>query len=189
MNINVTKHSGFTILEMMVAVGLLAVIMSLAVPSFTDFTERQAVKADITRFTKIFTTARAIAMTANDAASVVCWNTTDNNATIQTVPVPARTMVAYAGTRSALGQLESVQSFAENQLVYRLSETDGCIGFDSQGRLSDSVATAAVPLTLLVCRSADNATDSIRLEVSVTGRILSRPNDSIRGAGVQSCTS
>ena len=177
---------GFTLLELIIAMGLLAIITAIAVPPFTDFTERQAIRSDIQRFTKLLTTARSIAMTTNDAASVVCWNETNQNDTIQDVPVPAQTMVAYAGTRTSLGQLESTQSLSPDQSFYLASETDGCIGFDSQGRLTE-VSTGTPPISFLVCRSEENDEDAIRIEIAATGRVIERPNTSNRGAGVQAC--
>lgn len=184
-NKNRTRSSGFTLLELLVTMGVLGVIVSMAAPSFSDFAARQTIKADVQRFSKILIAARSLAMTTKSASAVVCWNGNASDQTVEGVAVPAKTIVAYSGSRGALGTLEATQAFAEDQSVYRANEADGCIGFDSQGRLNDN--TTAAPISFLVCRAAGDATDAQRIEVSITGRVIARPNTSTRGANVQSC--
>ncbi len=177
-------HAGFTVVELMITVAVLAMILAIAAPSLSDFSQRQAIRGDIDRFSKLLTTARSLAMTTDTASSVVCWNGTNADANINGVPVSALTIAVYSGSIGALDELEATQSLDGSNTAYRASEADGCIGFDSQGRL-DETADAVVAFT--VCKEAGDAEDSRRIEVAATGRVLTRPNDSTRGAGVQSC--
>ena len=186
------SSSGFSLLEMVITIALLAIILSIAAPSFSDFSQRQAIKSDVQRYTKLLTTARSIAMTTNDAASVVCWNTTGSNVTLMSsvVAVPAQSMVAYSGiaTATGLGDLITTQSLTQDLAVFNASEADGCIGFDSQGRVSDVDTGGGPPVTFVFCKASDDDEDSVRIEVAATGRVLSRSNSSTKGAGVQSCS-
>lgn len=180
------REAGFTILEMMIAVAVLGLIVSFAAPSFNEFSAKQAIKSDIQRFSRLLTTARSLALTANDAASTVCWNGTNADASILGVPVSANTIAVYSGERPALGTLgtlEATQSLVAGQSSYQSSETDGCIAFDSQGRLND----ASGALWFLVCRESGDNVGSERIEVGATGRVIVRPNSSTRGVGVQTC--
>ena len=178
------RQKGFTVVELMITVAVLAMILAIAAPSLTDFSQRQAIRGDIDRFSKLLTTARSLAMTTDTASSVVCWNTTNTDATISGVPVSALTIAVYSGSIGALDDLEVTQALEGSSTVYRASEADGCIGFDSQGRLDE---TAASTVAFTVCKKAGDSQDSKRVEVASTGRVLTRPNDSTRGAGVQSC--
>jgi len=180
------KESGFTILEMMIAVAVLGIIVAFAAPSFSRFSAKQAIKSDIQKFSRLLTTARSLALTTSDSASTVCWNRTNSDSNIQSVPVPANTISVYSGERpglGTLGALETTQSLVTGQSFYQSSEADGCIAFDSQGRLTDTSGA----LWFLVCRESGENEDSERIEVGATGRVIIRPNSSTRGVGAQTC--
>jgi len=169
-------QSGFSLLEMLVAVALLGTLLSFAVPVFSDYTERQAIISDVQRFKSLLTSARSLAMTSNAGASLVCWNPTANAADVEGNTVPAQTLATFSftATSPAVAQIESAQSIVEDQNTYSSNEgASGCIGFDSQGRLTDA-NNATVEIR--VCREAGNSDDSRRLEILGTGRIAIRDN-------------
>lgn len=174
------RNDGYTLLELIVAIAIIAGIAGFAAPTFTGFMERQSIKADMQRFSKIVVSARSLAMTVDAAASRVCWNTTKDPITIGATVVPAFTLASYAGTST----LEATQSIAEQRSVYRSSENDGCFGFDSQGRLNEA---ASIPVVFTICKAVGDAVDSQRIEIAATGRLVMRPNTSTLGANVQSC--
>lgn len=190
------SNKGFTILELMIVVALLAILLGIAVPSFSDFVERQAVKSDMNRLSKIFTSARAQAMTLEVGATSVCWNSTlaataPANLTSAGAIIPPRSVVSFAGDAVVgYGELLSVMDVDVNRLSYRTNDNDNCVSFSAQGRLTQSNASGA---SFVVCKDSADASDAFRVDITIGGRISVRDNTSVvnvNGAnvGALSCT-
>lgn len=176
MAMNGDRSFGFTLLEMILTIALLAVVITIAAPSFTSFIQRQAINSDIQRFKTLFTSARSLAMTTNAGLSRICWNPTNSSATVEGITVPAQTIASYSFTTDAtpVAVLEATQSIIEDQTVYSSNEgASGCFGFNSQGRLTD---TSNATIQLRICREAGNTDDSLQLEVLGTGRVTVSAN-------------
>lgn len=183
----------FTILELMITVALLGVILTLAVPSFGDYVERQAVKSDISRFSTAFTSARSQAMTAQAGSTSVCWNNTaaevaPANLAGTAARIPAESITVFEGgpnSPDGYGGIISVLDVDLNRLSYRTNDADNCIGFNAQGRLIQANVNGA---SFVVCKDSADATNAIRIDISIGGRISVRENTSTSGTGVLSCT-
>ncbi len=170
------RFCGFTMLELMITIALLAAIIGLAVPSFSSFVERQAINSDIQSFQTLLTSARSLAMTTNAGQARVCWNPGTTASTLGGVSIPPSSIatISFTDATLATAQIESVRSTAGGQSVYSTTEADRCIGFNSQGRLSEATTT---PVDFRVCRAAGDSVDSKRLRVLLTGRVVVGANN------------
>lgn len=185
-------NNGFTILELMMAVAFLGVILALGVPSFTDYVARQAVKADVNRISKAFTSARSQAMTISAGLTSVCWNPADVAATPANLVtagaiIPARSVAVFEGgpaSATGYGETLSIVDISIDRLSYRTSDADNCIGFNSQGRLIQSNVAG---VSFVICKAAADASDAYRIDIAAGGRLTLRENTSAQGNGVLSC--
>ncbi len=64
------KHSGFTIIELMIGIALMAVMLTLAVPAFTGFVERNTTVASANSFLNALLIARSEAVKRNQRVAV-----------------------------------------------------------------------------------------------------------------------
>ncbi|RBP52660.1 GspH/FimT family pseudopilin [Arenicella xantha] len=154
----VESGRGFTIIEVISALALLAVLVALAVPSFSDFMRRQNVKAQATNIGSIMSLARTTAISRGSVVRV-CWNNTNSNITDSGVIVEPGDMMAKVAPAEILQvvnyQVESY--FVDDDLVA------DCLNFDSQGR------TTAV-VNFAVCSKKNLVDDSLMVELGRMGR-------------------
>lgn len=87
---NLSKDSGFTLIELIVAVAVLGIVLSIGVPSMRDFLVSSRLSSDINSFIGLVNYARSEAITRNQTvvicprtagattcANTVAWNTLD----------------------------------------------------------------------------------------------------------------
>jgi type IV fimbrial biogenesis protein FimT len=72
-----TPHTGFTIIEVMITVGILAIFVSLAAPSMKAFMDTQSVKTPATDLYASLILARSEAIKRNSAVDLVPTNAGD----------------------------------------------------------------------------------------------------------------
>lgn len=185
---NELASRGFTILELITAVAIVALMAAIAIPSMSDFVEKQAVKSDVTRMAKVFTSARSQAMTSQTGFSSVCWNGSgvavapDNSNGPTAARVPPRSMAVFEGGPESdgnYGNMVSVLDIDPDRLFYNTDDNDNCLGFDAQGRLIQSNLNGT---SFVVCKAENTDDDAYRIDISIGGRNAVRSNAAVVGA-------
>jgi Tfp pilus assembly protein FimT len=166
-------------IELLMTMVVLLVLGSLAAPSFSNFTQRQAIRGDNQIALKALTTARMQAMVNDVASSFVCWNLTAANVNMSdggtTHVLSPGDIVVTEGTSTAFGEVIFRGDIIADGGATFSNDADDCIEFDSQGRLTTGTATVT-PLLVTFCRGANDIQDSISLAVSANGRVSSQLN-------------
>ena len=88
--IGLRRVSGFTLIELMVGIALIAILAALAVPSFNDFRQRATLRGAVEQF------ANTLAEVRNEAVKENVEKTADFTAIAATLP--ADVLVVSAGT-------------------------------------------------------------------------------------------
>lgn len=175
------RLTGFTILEAMVAVALISITASLAVPSLSEFYERQKINVGAETLNLALSLARSTAL--NDLSEVkVCWNKATASRTVDGVEILPGQMVVFKVNPSVV-----VNDFAFSDAIF-INDNDGddCGSFDTQGRL-DLASVVGGSLVFGVCKAAGKLEDAKVVTVQQTGRALTRPNLLSNGNNLVNC--
>jgi len=164
----IATHSlskGFTLAELMIAVSILALIISFAIPSYSGFVERQQVKNKTKKMLSLFNGARSEAMVSG--GSTICWNDGDNDITVNGVVIEPGTLVSMVDDTPGVNDAFSILSsyIFEGRFDVRFNDDDGCIAYSTQGRLINEN-----PFTVTFCRADDDYINALRVDVVVSGR-------------------
>lgn len=153
--------AGFTLIELMVAVALLAVVMSLAAPSFRSLLEAQRMRAAAFDLMADLTLARSEALKRGELASPVTLSRSASNASGRwdagwSIKVgsesvssrgPAGSGVTITGPDSVVfdrnGRVAGASSVARFALASSTASQSRCISLDPSGRPKSS--TTACP--------------------------------------------
>ena len=73
-----SAHKGFTLIEVMIAIGVLAIIMSLALPSYRSIMEKRQVTSSAEQLSAFMSAAQMEAVKRNQPVAIVC-STDDGN--------------------------------------------------------------------------------------------------------------
>jgi len=163
-------NKGFTVIELMIAVALLVVIISIAVPSYSDFIERQQIKSKTNRLLTIFTGARSEAMVSG--GSVICWTPAGAKANGKEVVVSANTLVSMVDDTpdDATDKFSVLSEFDySGRLTVNFSGddgSDGCVAFSAQGRLLNGGNSFLTTL----CRASGDYDNAQVVEIAISGR-------------------
>ncbi len=165
------SNLGFTLLELLITIAILAILLAVAVPSFTTFIDNRNVKQRASAITDMLNTGRSTALTKG-AVSLVCWNQTAANVTLPepddgVVLVPRQIVVIDSSEDDADARLVSQTTFPADNFNIVTDVVGGggatCITFNTQGR-SDTAARMAV------CKDQGQEVDAITIRLNVTGR-------------------
>ncbi len=194
-----TRH-GFTIIEMMIALAVLAIITSLALPSYRTLLEKRQVTSGAEQLGAFLSTAQlesvkrnqfvvvnympnsgnwCFGMRTGDASSVTCdcrvTDPTAANACVLDTDLPAanRSLKVFNSTvLSKPGVLSSATLAGGSNLVY-----------DPVRGLTDGANTAKLEL------ASDQGSYALNVEVTVTGRVkLCNPDTSKHVPGYGACS-
>lgn len=176
--------SGFTLIELIVTIGVAAILTAIAVPAFDSFVKNDRDSAQINSLAYSMNYARSEAVKRNLATGVSVCPSADGlncNGTAWAggwlvyyidpanpgVNIPLQTVPALAGT---------------NTVTARGSATNG-ITFLSSGMATGLAGPMAAPLQINVCdtRGAAFARD---IEINVTGRVATSQNHGVAVDGV-----
>lgn len=184
------QSKGFTLVEALATLMVVSVIAVLAVPTFSDFLQRQSVRADNQFALKAFTVARSQAIAATATSTVVCWNNTNVNVDMSDssggtthILNPGQILVSE-GTFADFGEIITRGNIVGDANVSFDNDADSCISFSAQGRMENSSVS---PLSIVFCRALGDSEDSMRLEIAAGGRVSVKNNTDTTGAGVQAC--
>lgn len=177
-NKSISKKNGFTIIELMIAVAILAIVIAFGAPSFGDLIERQTVNGEAQKLAAAFKTARTEALTR--AVNVdIAWNNTAANINVSGQDiVPGNIMVIDPA--DATTPIIHDAPYDHERLTITDDDGNNQIRFDAQGQ-----TTEVVNINIGVCKEAGDDDDSLSIEITPVGRISVLDNDNDGGNGVQ----
>lgn len=172
---------GFSIIELVIAVTLLAILIAVAAPSFSGFVQRQRVLSQTELISSALNTARSEALSQLQTVRV-CWNpeTAGANATPNGLSIaPGNLAVIRLNDPLDLTDVELVQNIEYDPINLFIDDNDDdCINFTPQGRLDLSTVSGSNTNFLFgVCLSDGDDSDSRSISVSSTGRALTQENE------------
>lgn len=164
------QNQGFTLIELMLAIGFLSILMLIAMPNLSQFVQRQKLSTHSEMINSTFSVARAEAL--NRLQDVrVCWNPKSESAdmTVNGYAVrPGMMVVLVPITAATSDVIRDIEYDAEDVFVDD-NQVDNCVTYDPQGRLERA-------LVFGVCRHSGETEDSRSVSISPTGRPVSRDN-------------
>ncbi len=111
-----TKMTGFTLIELMIVVVLLAIFASIAIPSFTQFLANNRLQGAANELRSLLIAARTDAVTKRSPVTVTensgTWNASQGGADVRSLSVPSSvtaTPSANSLTFNADGTASAVQ--------------------------------------------------------------------------------
>jgi type IV fimbrial biogenesis protein FimT len=126
------RHSGFTMIEMLVSVGVFAMLAAIAAPSFRNYTAAQSIRTTSFNLTTALMLARSEAIKRNRSVTIAASGGSWQNGWEITAAGSAET-------------LQSTDPLRSDVLVG--SEAPATIVFQPTGRVA-SVGTVRVPLSV-----------------------------------------
>lgn len=153
---------GFTLIELMIVLALLAIVAFIAVPNFTDFIERNRIQTQAQELQAFLLYARGEAVSRNTSITVTLDEDDDD------------LWVAKRNSGEVIRQL------TQNPALVQIDANADEVRFRSNG-----TATAA---SFVVCKD-DDTERGFSLEIQVSGAItLSKAGKSVDGSDLNSCT-
>lgn len=67
---SIYKQSGFTLLELLVALGMIGILVAIGVPAMSDWSQRAQVRSEAQRYVGILNLARSTAIETNQVVSI-----------------------------------------------------------------------------------------------------------------------
>lgn len=177
-----SKSKGFTLIELFLALLIVGVIATTAVPSFSGFVERQRLAGQAAAISSTLSIARGEAVTRLTTVSV-CWNQTNAAVTVdgfsllpgQMAVIVDRTPAEVtAGTPAAV--IRDI-AFSDDGLFIDDTDADDCVSFNPSGRFDTSSATGG-SLTFGICKESGETVDSKAVILNATGRASTVDNKS-----------
>jgi prepilin-type N-terminal cleavage/methylation domain-containing protein len=168
------KSDGFTLIELFLALLIVGVIATTAVPSFSGFLERQRLAGQAEAISSTLSIARAEALTRLEAIEV-CWNQTNAAITRRSYSIMPGQMVIMTGSDPAV-VIRDI-AFSDDGLFIDDTEVDDCVSFLPSGRF-DTNSTVIDPLTFGICKESGETADSKAVVLNATGRASTVDNKS-----------
>jgi type IV fimbrial biogenesis protein FimT len=175
------KSDGFTLIELFLALLIVGVIATTAVPSFSGFVERQRLAAQAEAVSSTLSTARTEALTRL-AVMEVCWNQTNAAITRNSFSIRPGQLVIMTNVDPA--EVIRDIAFSDNGLFIDDNDSDDCVSFLPSGRF-DSNSTDSGSLIFGICKESGETIDSKAVVMNATGRASTVDNYS---TGSISCT-
>lgn len=179
------KVRGFTIIELLISVAVLAVVVSIALPSMSTFIQRQRISTSSQAISTAFSLARSEAL--NRVANIdVCWaGATAGNNTVRSFDVLPGQMVVLTTDDPAI-EISSLQYDTGNLALSDNEGANPCVTFTAQGRI-DLTSVATAQLVFLACLPGGDEDFSKSITVQLAGRPIVIENDSLAEADQLDC--
>ena len=166
------KHLGFTIIEMIITVALLAVMLAVAVPGFANFFQSNNLATTSNRFVSSIMLTRSEAVSRN--ATVIMCNTNAANTQCATNGLWESGWAVWVdldnGGLSDIDANELIQTEEAMPAGYTLRATtySNIITFAPTGEASGDLSSAAD--TFRLCDNTQNAANSRSINFNAVGR-------------------
>jgi type IV fimbrial biogenesis protein FimT len=191
------QKNGFTMIELMVTVSVLAIIVMIALPNLSNFTIRMRVDNEISELNRLLLTTRNSAINEGFTVTLcplngtVCSNNWQNELT-----------VFADNTNNGVGKLEAGERIIKVKAAIKNGEklqySQNLISYDATGHttkfnVSGNAIDAGGPFTFSYCPQGD-ANRARGIIVSISGRVYSTSdtnNDDIdedRNGNIITCT-
>lgn len=168
------RSDGFTLIELFLALLIVGVIATTAVPSFSGFVERQRLAGQAEAISSTLSTARAEALTRL-AVIEVCWNQTNAAITRNSFAIRPGQMVVMTDVDPAV-VIRDI-AFSDDGLFIDDSDADDCVSFNPSGRFDTATATGGT-LIFGICKESGETADSKAVVLNATGRASTVDNKS-----------
>lgn len=133
-----SKHSGFTLLELMITLGIVGILVAIGVPAMSDVIQRAQVRSEAQKYVGVLSLARSTAISENQAVTIDFGGPGANG--LRNVDVFSDTdgNQAFSGDDEYITQLELEQS-SLNVVIQSPPGSAGAaaasVSFDPNGRL------------------------------------------------------
>lgn len=134
---SVQKNKGFTLIELMVTIGVLAIIASLAIPSFGQTLANQKFKKTVIELKSTLENARSQALLTR-AETVVCVNKNSSNTAMTEVTCGAK-LTRYSSMSASLKKTNIFLLNKIDDITIDSSINDDFFAFDSRGKTTEKV--------------------------------------------------
>lgn len=158
------KVQGFTLLELMVTVAIIAIISAIATPAMQSFIESSSIRSEVQRVSGLFSLARSHAITNNQA--LIVFGSVNNGVLSVDVYTDGNgdaTLTFEAGVDTYIerspGSVTTL-SYGGDAVVF----ADNAVQFDNNGRLAEPG-----PGVLTFCDAA--RTSGKQLSINAIGRV------------------
>lgn len=155
---------GFTIVELMITVLMVAIIAAIAAPDLSNFLQRKQIRQQASEISNAFSLARSTAL-SNGGGARVCWNTGEPVAN-----AASSNSIVVVDVNNANNLLKTIDIQPQGFQVSATTVAGRCIDYDALGRASLGVSFG-------VCHRQSEARDILTVSVAATGRSsISRAN-------------
>jgi type IV fimbrial biogenesis protein FimT len=188
----IATNRGFTLVELMIVLAIVAINVSLAVPSFTDTLQRRETTAQAEELVAFVSSAKSESVKFNEMVSVHLTYTDRDNwcigANEGSAPCDCTETDTGAANFCSLNDLAKiVRSSAQTKSSMTTASTDRTFVFDP---IRGTMATADLGTNHGLTLESDNSHWSLQVDIGATGRVrICNPDDTKAVPGYQSCPS
>lgn len=165
-----STHKGFTLIEVMIAIGVLAIIMSLALPSYRSIMEKRQVTSSAEQLSAFMSVAQMEAVKRNQQVAIACNVDAGNCQAI---------LLADDGGDDEILRTLEFSNLKADVILIAFDPDDDQVAFDPvRGMLAqDDISTSPMEIQL----SSAKGEYALNITMLPTGR-LSMCSDAIRAA-------
>lgn len=133
MKYSTPKQSGFTLLELIVTLGMVAILAAIGIPAMSDWTQRAQVRSETQRYLGILNLARSTAIQTNQVVTIAATANADDSVDINIYGGP--NSPGNQAFSAATDTLIRTMPGEATGLVIDTDPNTPYISFDQNGRL------------------------------------------------------
>ena len=189
---SIDTNRGFTLIELMIVIVIIAIGLSLSVPSYTDTLQRRETTAQAEGLVAFVSYAQSEAVKVNKMISVHLTYTDKDNwcigANEGSAPCDCTETVTSEADFCSLNDVAKVlRSSAQTKSSMVAASTDRTLVFDP---IRGTMATADLGTNHGLTLESDNGNWSLQVDIGVTGRVrICNPDSTKAVPGYKSCPS
>lgn len=165
------KNHGFTLIELMVTVALMAILLALATPSFLNFRRNSELIAITNNFVAALNAARTEGMKRNMYAMVVPTNNDNNWSAGWIVFVDINSNGQYNAGDLIVLQQEAPPSYITISGNGTTADNPSYARYDGSGFFRPKASLAAATLSISRSDAGTDYTQIRRIKIAMTGRV------------------